>query len=100
MGWLTVAGSREGDRTECGHREEVVESTISLPLHTVGTWGAPTEAGEREGKKRRKKTLIESNTSILFMAKTLPPRSFSRSRRSTFSRDLDVWLCHSPFFNL
>lgn len=48
MGWLTVAGSREGDRTECGHREEVVESTISLPLHTVGTWGAPTEAGERE----------------------------------------------------
>ena len=34
------ANSRRGrfrDRTGWGHREEVVESTISLPLHTVGT---------------------------------------------------------------
>ena len=35
-----LANSRRGrfrEWTGCGHREEVVESTISLPLHTVGT---------------------------------------------------------------
>lgn len=35
-----LANSRRGrfrEKTGCGHREEVVESTISLPLHTVGT---------------------------------------------------------------
>lgn len=38
-------GGRLWRWTEDGHREEVVESTISLPLHTVGTGGALTEAG-------------------------------------------------------
>lgn len=51
MDWLTVAGGRFRDWTGCGHREEVVESTISLPLHTVGTWWALTEA--RRGRKGR-----------------------------------------------
>lgn len=41
------------DVTGCGHREEVVESTISLPLHTVGTWWALTEAGERDRTTKR-----------------------------------------------
>lgn len=44
-----LANSRRGrfrQWTGCGHREEVVESTISLPLHTVGTWWALTEAGK------------------------------------------------------
>ena len=35
---------RFGEWTVRGHREEVVESTISLPLHTVGTKWALTEA--------------------------------------------------------
>lgn len=44
-----LANSRRGkfrEWTGCGHREEVVESTISLPLHTVGTWWALTDAGK------------------------------------------------------
>lgn len=46
-GWCNVChrdNSRAGggvgagiERTGCGHRDEVVESTISLPLHTAGT---------------------------------------------------------------
>ncbi len=48
-----LANSRRGrfrDGTGCGHREEVVESTISLPLHTVGTWWALTEARKKKNK--------------------------------------------------
>lgn len=47
-GLANSRGGRLRDWIECGHREEVVESTISLPLHTVGTWWALTEAGRRE----------------------------------------------------
>lgn len=37
-------GGGAGHRTN--HREDVVESTISLPLHTAGTKWALTEAWE------------------------------------------------------
>ena len=50
MDWLTVAGA-DLERIGCGHREEVVESTISLPLHTVGTGGALTEARKKRKDK-------------------------------------------------
>lgn len=50
------ANSRGGtlrDRAGCSHREEVVESTISLPLHTVGTWCPLAEAGKKEVERGR-----------------------------------------------
>lgn len=49
-------GGRFRDWTGCGHREDVVESTISLPLHTVGTGWALTEAGKKRQNNKEEKT--------------------------------------------
>lgn len=49
--WLTVAGAGFRERTGRHHREEVVESTTSLPLQTVGTKWELTEAGKEQETK-------------------------------------------------
>lgn len=49
-GLANSRGDTLRDWAGCGHREEVVESTISLPLHTVGTWCPLAEAGKTRSK--------------------------------------------------
>lgn len=63
-----LANSRWGifnEWTGCGHREEVVESTISLPLHTVGTRWALTEAIKQDRTRKKKTKIINLKSNIL-----------------------------------